>query len=272
VERRCAVMGEAPRKLAFVSGKGGVGKTVLAANFAFLASTIRRTVLIDLDFQNQGASGLLAESVQPHCVNAFDLLTTGSIDIRQPVEVREKLFFIPSFDPSAPNRLGSQSASSTFQGSNLEKFARLLDDVAAIGGFDVLVIDCHGGLDDNSFAAFIYSDTTFVVTEPDKVTFNGTLELLDFYIERATVLSYARHKQFTETSIADRVAHIEKNKVRLLVNRVSDKFEYKTLKSTLSRQFDANVKFFQKMNEGFSFFPSDPLVSESFSGNCPGRC
>ena len=48
-----------PLTVSFVSGKGGVGKTSLAANFALMARELAKTVFIDLDFQNQGATGLL---------------------------------------------------------------------------------------------------------------------------------------------------------------------------------------------------------------------
>src|SRR5579864_3630015 len=254
-------MTEGPRKFAFVSGKGGVGKTVLAASFALLSSTKHRTALIDLDFQNQGASGLLASYVNPGCINAFELLLTRSIDIKRLIQVREQLFFIPAFDPSKTDRFGSQPASSSFQSASVDSFARILNDLIAVGNFDAVIVDCHGGLDDNSFAAFIYSDTTFIVTEADKVTFNGTLELMDFYVERAAAISSARAKNFTaseihrEETITQRVAHVEENKIRFLINRVSDKFGYNALKDILTRQFDANVQFFHEMNQGFSEYP-----------------
>jgi cellulose biosynthesis protein BcsQ len=265
-------MSERPRKFAFVSGKGGVGKTLLAANFSFYSSTNRKTVLIDLDFQNQGASGLLAQHVQPGCMNAFDLLATGSVDIKVLVRVRDNLFFIPAFDPSKGDRFASQPASSSFQSKGVESLVRVVDQLIEAGNFEAVIIDCHGGLDDSSFAAFIYSDTTFIVTEPDKVTFGGTLELLDFYVDRANAMNIARladrspgTKLPLENSIIQRIAHIEDNKIKFLVNRVSGKFGYRTLKDVLSRQFDANLDILQKMNRDFLFLPNDPTLSESFS-------
>jgi MinD-like ATPase involved in chromosome partitioning or flagellar assembly len=265
-------MKEAVRKLSFVSGKGGVGKTLLAANFSLYASTTHKTVLIDLDFQNQGASGLLAEYLKPGCLNSFDLLSAGLVELEKLIEVRDNLFFVPAFDPSKSDRFASQPASSSFQSKGVEGLARALDRLAEAGNFNATIIDCHGGLDDSSFAAFIYSDTTFIVTEPDKVTFSGTLELLDFYVGRANAIATSQipdcklsREAPLENSIARRITHIEDNKIRFLVNRVSGKFGYRTLKEVLSRQFDANLDIIQKMNQGFSFFPSEPILSESFS-------
>jgi cellulose biosynthesis protein BcsQ len=176
----------APRKIAFVSGKGGVGKTLLASNFSFCASTSRRTLLIDFDFQNQGSSGLLADYLHPGCLNAFDMLNQGGVDAGEPIKIRERLHFIPSFDPQKSDRFTSQLSS--VGELDIGRFDRTLEHLLSTGGFELVIVDCHGGLDDVSFAAFISSDLTFIVTEPDKVTFSGTLELLDFYISRADSL------------------------------------------------------------------------------------
>jgi cellulose biosynthesis protein BcsQ len=48
------------RILAFVSGKGGVGKTMLSVAFATELSKRKKTLLFDVDFFNRGLSGLFA--------------------------------------------------------------------------------------------------------------------------------------------------------------------------------------------------------------------
>jgi cellulose biosynthesis protein BcsQ len=260
------------KKIAFVSGKGGAGKTVLAANFAFCSSTNCRTLLVDLDFQNQGSTGLLAQYLKPGCLNAFDIFTERT-ESGKPVEVRSNLFFIPAFDPARSDRFGSQLTTS-FHSAGFDKLFRFLDNLLSSEGFDRVVLDCHGGLDDVSFAAFIYSDTTMIVTEADKVTFNGTLELLDFYIGRAATITREitnpKSKEMnrfasTDRAVVHRVFHVEENKVRIIVNRVSGKFSYNALKQILAQQFYDNIKHLSAMNEGFYFVPGDPLVGESFS-------
>jgi MinD-like ATPase involved in chromosome partitioning or flagellar assembly len=236
-------MPEGYRKFAFVSGKGGVGKTFLAANFSFCSSTNCKTVLVDLDFQNQGASGLLAEYTKPGCVNAFDLLSTGVIDPHGLVEVRRNLFFIPAFDPRKTDRFGSQPASALFELSSVERFKRTMDDLAAAGEFDAVLIDCHGGLDDNSFSAFIYSDTTFIVTEADKVTFSGTLELLDFYVDRARAITVSRgiDRLDRPSEIEQRLVHIEKKPHRVpdqpRVRKIRLRFPQSDIGETIREQY-----------------------------------
>src|SRR4051794_39865113 len=101
-------MANSPQKIAFASGKGGVGKTLLAANFARLASTRLRCVLLDLDLQNQGSSGLLSGSLRPGCTNAFDMLNGGPVDIENIIEISPQLWFIPSFEPNRTDRFALQ--------------------------------------------------------------------------------------------------------------------------------------------------------------------
>ena len=148
-------MSKVYRAFAFVSGKGGVGKTLLAANFAYCSSTVKKTLLIDLDFQNQGASGLLSQYLRAGCTNASDIITGGTAELVDFVKVREDLYFVPAFDPGKTTRFGSQTFSASLQISSLAGLAGTFDRLAHQGDFETIVLDCHGGLDDVSFAAFI---------------------------------------------------------------------------------------------------------------------
>src|SRR4030081_769144 len=49
-----------PQIISVVSGKGGVGKTMLSVAIANELSRSKRTLLIDLDFFNRGLTGLFA--------------------------------------------------------------------------------------------------------------------------------------------------------------------------------------------------------------------
>ncbi len=63
-----------PVVIAFVSGKGGVGKTGLAANFGWICSRFAKTLLIDLDFQNQGLTGLFTPHAEFQDSSAVDAI------------------------------------------------------------------------------------------------------------------------------------------------------------------------------------------------------
>lgn len=45
--------------VAVVSGKGGVGKTLVSTAIGYEFSKVHRTLIVDLDFFNRGLSGLL---------------------------------------------------------------------------------------------------------------------------------------------------------------------------------------------------------------------
>src|SRR5689334_10270433 len=230
------------KSVSLASGKGGVGKTLFAANLARLASTKSRCVLIDLDFQNQGCSGLLSRFLFAGCVNAFDLLSDPASELGTLIPINPQLSFIPAFDPSKTERfalqqnpmfisLGLQSVHSTFQ-------RLLMPD-----RFDLIVADCHGGLDDISFAAFIESDCTLIITEVDKVTFNGTLELIDYYWTRSREL-YSADAGHTIASnkIEERLRDVSRNEIRILVNE----FQENTSLTILSRYCrNSFIKIFQ---------------------------
>ncbi len=88
------------KSVSLASGKGGVGKTLFAANLARLASTRFRCVLIDLDFQNQGCSGLLSRFLLPGCTNAFDILSDSAHLSRTSICA----LYLPTFVDARPFR------------------------------------------------------------------------------------------------------------------------------------------------------------------------
>lgn len=55
---------------------------------------------------------------------------------------------------------------------------RFLDEVRKTSECETVVVDCHGGPDQLSFAACLASDYCLLISEPDKITFYGTLHFL----------------------------------------------------------------------------------------------
>ena len=259
--------------LAFVSGKGGVGKTFLVANMGRAIATSRKTILIDLDLQNQGLSGLLSSYLADDVVNAADdvIFATGAETDKTLIRISDNLWFIPAFSPSSPRG----GFANTMQVGDLAK--KLRDRVEYLRtkyGAEVVILDCHGGLDNISFGAFIYSDVTFVVTEVDKVTFNGTLELMDFYFESAVAQSEQSAREIGQpcqtsargsASLQSVVKQFEQNKLYFLVNRVRYRLDSRILRKTLEDELFKNFGHLRKMLCGLAFLPSDTLAAKSFS-------
>src|SRR5262249_12325121 len=139
--------------IAIVSGKGGVGKTILSANFAWLCSKAGKTVLIDLDFQNQGASGLFASHFEYGNSNSFEAIASDELAFLVFVPVAPDLFFLPALEwhsPPSHNHIASVSISSSFS----DKLASFVDILVTKEKFRFVILDCHGGVDNVSLAAF----------------------------------------------------------------------------------------------------------------------
>src|SRR5207247_6239829 len=91
------------------------------------------------------------------------------------VEVAPNIFHIryPDLTPEQIQRLeNTEIAQLTLA---LKDF---LQDVQILSECEAVVVDCHGGPDQLSFAACLVSAYSLLVSEPDKITFYGTLHFL----------------------------------------------------------------------------------------------
>ena len=247
-------------KISFVSGKGGVGKTSLAVNFAWICSHFAKTVILDLDFQNQGATGLLCSYLPSDCRGLVEpLLKSASLKTWDLVKLDANLYFVPSVPLQNPPRHSELFA--LCQGTDFApRLQSVLNALHEEHGFEIVILDCHGGLDMVSLAAHRLSDHTLVITEADRVTFNGTLELLDFYqaapTARATAAGYA---QDIDTSRVTRP-----NPVKIIVNRIPPKYEWDDLERVYNNVLHRFEAYLNNSNSILVYIPNEEIVSESF--------
>lgn len=168
--------------VSFVSGKGGVGKTMLAAAFAKEMSLGNPTLIVDLDFFNRGLTGLFREGRVVATVSYPDFLEPAASNLsandKKPwsvIEVAENLFSL-----SYPHL--TQREMQLFEelsvGQLRDSLQRWIAEIRETCNAACVVLDCHGGPDNSSFAAALLSDRTYLVSEPDRITFFGTLNFL----------------------------------------------------------------------------------------------
>src|SRR5580704_3092271 len=151
--------------VSFVSGKGGVGKTSLAVNFAWLCSRVSKTLLIDMDFQNQGCTGVFLTRLPSDISGMLEqLVGCAPVPLPEITEVGSDLFFMPSVSLRLTPEY--RAIASMLQDPGLgASLHRCLDHLIDKYEFVNIVLDCHGGLDCASVAAHHVSDRTIVVTE-----------------------------------------------------------------------------------------------------------
>lgn len=138
------------------SGKGGVGKSTIAAGLGFqLARRGKRVLLIDMDEGLQSLDYML----KVDALTVYDIgdLLRGDCSAAQAVTPAgncENLYLLP-----APISAGAID--------NAERMRSLCDELAAV--FDYVLVDSPAGIDRGFQAAVRASQNALVVSTPDKV-------------------------------------------------------------------------------------------------------
>ena len=255
-----------PLTVAFVSGKGGVGKTVLASNFAWVSSLVARTVLIDLDFQNQGLTGLFAPQVEFSRANALGALEQlDDTGLQEPVETVEGVAFLPSV--SWEQATSQDAIDQLIHKPDFQKRLAALIESFHSNGFEIIIVDCHGGVDPVSLAAFETCSHTLMVTEADSVTFNGTLALLDYYQSAGLPNSHRDSASTTSPANQPRLQREGSGHfpdVRFVVNRLPSKYRWRDLERVYGRFMDKALGTFSSDRSIFCYIPVEAALAESF--------
>ncbi|HEV7404639.1 MAG TPA: hypothetical protein VGO11_16985 [Chthoniobacteraceae bacterium] len=171
-------MNPEPLIIAIASGKGGVGKTMLSVACAYELSLGGPTLLLDLDFFNRGLAGLfsqgeiIAEVARPDFLAAAD---AGETEPWRLIRIARDLYHV-TFPDLGPAELSGLEISSV--GAIRKSLGRFIKTVRKKCGAIRVVLDCHGGPDHTSFAAAMLARHTLLISEPDRITFHGTLNFL----------------------------------------------------------------------------------------------
>lgn len=233
--------------LAFVSGKGGVGKTTLVSNTAWLLSRAPAKVLIiDLDFQNFGCSSLFGARHQLKGSDALTLLRDAhdrSEGVIHLTHITENLDFLP-----AALRATEDERRDAFLNApdNLcHRLTRLLADLQQRFSIDCFILDCHGGIDATSIAAAGISTHTLVITEADTVSFGGTLGLIDAYYDQ-----YGASEPLP--------------KIEYVVNRIPPKYRFDELNALYLDLLSRQLGQLTVSKSILCYIPDESYLAETF--------
>ena len=168
-----------PLVIAVVSGKGGVGKTMLAVAIATEMARGCKTLLIDLDFFNRGLTGLFSSMAAKSPRRRLDppehLVRTVDGSDWMAANVAPNLFVLSYGDV---DKASSSALEATDAGQIAHHLGAYVAYACEATGCDVAVLDCIGGPDMTSFAACLVARHAILVSEPDKITLYGTLNFL----------------------------------------------------------------------------------------------
>lgn len=163
--------------IAVIGGKGGVGKSMFAANLAYGHSADSRSKVLLLDFDKKASGDQnIITGLKPK-KNLKDLSEfSGAIDPRS-------LQPFLSGNPQNVAYIGMPNDSTASEQINAEALGKTLKAVKNI--FPLTVIDCGNELNDLALKALEYSTLIFMVTVPDILAVNQTKKL---YQELVTML------------------------------------------------------------------------------------
>ena len=153
----------------FIGGKGGVGKSILAANFAYAYSQEARSKVLLLDFDQKAAGDLDIITGMRSKKTIKELSDfSGAIDMRT----------IQQFMISPPGNIsyiGMPSDSMAAETINVEGLGKFLKMVTNI--FPLTIIDGGSDLGDLSTKALEYSTAIFMITSTDFLAVNQSRRL-----------------------------------------------------------------------------------------------
>jgi len=143
--------------VSFVSGKGGVGKSLISINLSYILANILKykTLLIDGSLSTPDITFLL--NLGKPKISLYEILTSKSLDektIKEAIVEKDGINIIQSTISTKPI---------------FTKFNVILDEVIEkfLKEYDYIVIDAAAGLRDETLEVIRASDQSFIVTTPE---------------------------------------------------------------------------------------------------------
>jgi septum site-determining protein MinD len=159
------------------SFRGGTGKSNITANVAYLLALEGRSVgVIDTDIQSPGIHILfglegaeIACSLNDYLWHGRDITETAlDVTPNLAAEIGGKLYLIPS--STEPGQI----ARVLREGYDAERLTRGLRALVDGLELDILMIDTHPGLNEETLLSLIISHMLIIIMRPDKQDYEGT--------------------------------------------------------------------------------------------------
>lgn len=202
------------------SFRGGTGKSNTTANIAFiLAQRGSRVGVIDTDIQSPGIHNLFGLVGAEITTSLNDYLWHGKDIIESAVEVTAKfeekirgnIFLVPSsVEPKQITRVLQE-------GYDAERLTQGLRSLVNGLKLDVLLIDTHPGLNEETLLSLIISHVLVIIMRPDKQDYEGT----------GITIEVARQ--------------LEVPRMTIVVNKTPANLEPEAIKTKIQQAYDCEV-------------------------------
>jgi MinD-like ATPase involved in chromosome partitioning or flagellar assembly len=228
------------------SFRGGTGKSNLAANLAVqIATSGKRVGIVDTDVQSPGIHALFGfnERNLTHALNDFLWDRVSIEECAYPVSEQAvqdasraylrdlDLFLIPS---SMQTNEIARILQDGYDVSRLnDGFAEMVETL----NLDVLIIDTHPGLNEETLLSVAISNALLIVMRPDEQDYQGT----------AVTVDIARK--------------LEVPRIRLAVNKVPSKLDVAKLRSSISTTYSVPVAGILPLSEDVALNASHHIFS-----------
>jgi len=157
--------------IAVVGGKGGVGKSVFAANLAiaYLQELRQRPLIVDLDLHALGDMNIILGQNPQRSIVDVSKLQGGTIDPKSlaPFMVNAQVGY--SF-------IGAPRDSFSVSDFDLDGYGRFLKSITNV--FGLTVVDCGNGTEPWALKTFEFATAIFVVMAADAIVVNQTKRVL----------------------------------------------------------------------------------------------
>ncbi len=153
------------RFIAITSGKGGVGKSTISANMAYMFSRLGLKVgLFDADLGLANLDVILGVSVNKNILH----VVKGECSLDEAiVEVNPNLFLIPG-----------DSGDEILKYAQPEFFMQILSEKSRIDDIDVMIIDTGAGIGDHTQLFLKAADDVVVVAIPDPASITDAYAMI----------------------------------------------------------------------------------------------
>jgi MinD-like ATPase involved in chromosome partitioning or flagellar assembly len=220
------------------SFRGGTGKSNLVANIAaLLAADGQHVGVIDTDVQSPGIHVLFGIEDSGQVQLALNDYLWGNCTMKEctydvtPADSAGKLFLIPSsIKPGEIARILKE-------GYEIRRLHEGIRDITQSLNLDVLVIDTHPGLNEETLLSFALSSVVGIVMRPDRQDYQGT----------GVTVKVARRLKI--------------QRMLLIINKVSPALDSNQIKSEAERIYECEVAAVLPYSEDMMMLASEDIFA-----------